>query len=510
MIIIIIYSLAENYEMLKAMYDFQANYPKTISFDEGEFFILHQASARQRNWWQVISMKGNIGFVPSNYVSSLKVSPIDRAILVVASTDCSYQFLCCPSSNYPTPFLLLTLTYIRSCCSRQLFQVEPDFLIGFLDSCIESLKLSKEDDINGIITRSELIEKLQERKRNVELTLKKRIQDNAKKSSSTKTSQESINTPTNTASTVDPFQPITKSTKKSLSTSSVSQVQPPQSQPIQESSSMQVLAAKLDDISMSSEVSGSDPTHTTTSGDTSSEITTISRHDQSQKASASKNRNGLPSETHGSHMHTEVTRNGQVTKETAEFAVSSETVYQIVDAVRQNTNLSHELSCVAFRTILSEMEMIMPRKALPYLNGIAVHLSSPLLAPDNLLGETHDARRLRAIFADLADCKNDSEQRTWMLYEDEDDIIQYIQELTGILVRPYDELLNVVSLLSNHMIFCFTEKCRSSYLLPRDELRPLPEYHQFSAILPDGDALVHSEAPVAVLQSHVRTGSSLR
>lgn len=63
--------------MLKAMYDFQANYPKTISFDEGEYFILHQAtSVRQRNWWQVISMKGNIGFVPSNYVTNLKVSSI--------------------------------------------------------------------------------------------------------------------------------------------------------------------------------------------------------------------------------------------------------------------------------------------------------------------------------------------------------------------------------------------------------------------------------------------------
>lgn len=66
--------------MLKAMYDFQANYPKTISFDEGEFFILHQASVRQRNWWQVISMKGNIGFVPSNYVTNLKVSLMWRIV----------------------------------------------------------------------------------------------------------------------------------------------------------------------------------------------------------------------------------------------------------------------------------------------------------------------------------------------------------------------------------------------------------------------------------------------
>lgn len=333
--------------------------------------------------------------------------------------------------------------------------MEPDFLIGFLDSCIESLKLSKEDDINGIITRNELIEKLQERKRNVELTLRKRIQDNGKRAKGGST--DSITEKVNGASATDPFQPI-KSTKKSLSSSAVSQVQPPQSQPMQESSSMQVLAAKLDDISMSSEVSGSDPTHTTTSGDTSSEITTISRHDEtkfkSQQSGNKSNDNDNKREhnnssaTNNSHSNEAMHRNGgQVnhhhhqhvttkgsSSSSSDFDIPPETVYQIVDAVRQNTNLSHELSCVAFRTILSEMEMIMPRKALPYLNGIAVHLSSPLLAPDNLLGETHDARRLRAIFADLADCKNDSEQRTWMLYEDEDDIIQYIQELTGILV----------------------------------------------------------------------------
>jgi hypothetical protein len=47
---------------------------QTISFDEGEYFIMHQTSAKQRNWWQVINMKGNIGFVPSNYVTRLQVS----------------------------------------------------------------------------------------------------------------------------------------------------------------------------------------------------------------------------------------------------------------------------------------------------------------------------------------------------------------------------------------------------------------------------------------------------
>lgn len=69
----IIFQFTDSFEMLKALYDFQAVYPKTISFFEGEHFILHQTSVKQRNWWQVINMKGSIGFVPSNYVNKIKV-----------------------------------------------------------------------------------------------------------------------------------------------------------------------------------------------------------------------------------------------------------------------------------------------------------------------------------------------------------------------------------------------------------------------------------------------------
>lgn len=113
---------AESFEMLKALYDFTAVYPKTISFDEGEYFILHQTSARQRNWWQVVSMKGNIGFVPSNYVMKLKV--------------------------------------------------DPNFLNGFLESSIESLRMSTDKEINGIINRDELLDRLVEKKRKIEKMLK--------------------------------------------------------------------------------------------------------------------------------------------------------------------------------------------------------------------------------------------------------------------------------------------------------------------------------------------------
>jgi outer membrane phospholipase A len=45
-----------------------------FSFDEGELFLEMSTSAKQRNWWQVVNERGNIGFVPSNYVEKLKVS----------------------------------------------------------------------------------------------------------------------------------------------------------------------------------------------------------------------------------------------------------------------------------------------------------------------------------------------------------------------------------------------------------------------------------------------------
>ncbi|GAB0095188.1 NCK-interacting protein with SH3 domain [Sergentomyia squamirostris] len=366
------HSFSEN-EMLKALYDFQAIYPKTISFDEGEYFILHQTSARQRNWWQVVSMKGNIGFVPSNYVMKLKV--------------------------------------------------KPEFLVGFLDSSIESLKLSSDDEVNGIINRIELIGKLEERKKQTYSSLNKSNDSN-------------FTLPEESSSSIN----VNKSekglaTKKSLSSPTIG-IQPlPQS--VQENLSF---TAKIDDVSISEP---SEATHTTTSD---SEITTISKGEENSlkivsPPSTFNNFNAAvdspckekvedeePTENHTNNKIEKVHLN-----DVSNRNITSDDVYLIVDAIRQNTNLSHTDSCIALRTVLTEVNILIPQIS-SHLEAITTHLNTaPLVAPDNLLGDTHDSRRLRAIFADLADCKNDSEQRSWMLFEDEDEIIQYLTVLNGIL-----------------------------------------------------------------------------
>lgn len=62
-----------NYEMLRALYDFNATFHKALSFRENDLFVLLQSNTKQRNWWQVINKEGQVGFIPSNYATTEKV-----------------------------------------------------------------------------------------------------------------------------------------------------------------------------------------------------------------------------------------------------------------------------------------------------------------------------------------------------------------------------------------------------------------------------------------------------
>lgn len=47
-------------------------------------------------------------------------------------------------------------------------QVEPDFLISFLNSSIESLEKSHDSEINGVMSKDELLVRLREKKTSLE------------------------------------------------------------------------------------------------------------------------------------------------------------------------------------------------------------------------------------------------------------------------------------------------------------------------------------------------------
>lgn len=100
--------------------------------------------------------------------------------------------------------------------------------------------------------------------------------------------------------------------------------------------------------------------------------------------------------------------------------------------VRCHTDLSHELSRVAVAVVLSDLERFMPHSAI--LKKMLLLLQGPINVPQPMIEHTHDAKRLKVIFSELTSCKDDAQQRSWMLHEDEDVIIDYIKELTSILV----------------------------------------------------------------------------
>ncbi|KRF80631.1 NCK-interacting protein with SH3 domain isoform X3 [Drosophila virilis] len=497
-------------EMLKALYDFQAVYPKTISFDEGEYFILYQTSARQRNWWQVVSMKGNIGFVPSNYVMKIKV--------------------------------------------------EHDFLISFLNSSIESLEKCTEPEINGIMSKEELLDRLREKKHTMERIYAESSERDGDSSLSyshsySEKQQQQLSgshSHSHRHAHTHPHQQKSQQnsppamqrldmSKKSMSSPAVGVSVPQQSMP--ESPSMgsmhqlpsssctvqtpqqqqqplpapplvastsaaaavaaqtQKVSASVSDVAQDNSIT-SEPSETTTTTTTTSEdvvttyketsqlsasngatstaaaaaailtaaaTTAASAADAAGQAHNGSSGGGEPlslSLSQGADSAPDKSEasddgcngcadNSQALDESIESAslshrhgvslaagvsngrgglkVESSDVYQIVDALRRNTNLSFDLSCEALRVVLTSLEQLYNGAINPYLEAVAVHVTGKVATPKELLGITHDSKRLQYLFAQLADCKNDTEQRTWMLYEDEEDIIQFLEELVEIL-----------------------------------------------------------------------------
>lgn len=128
-------------------------------------------------------------------------------------------------------------------------------------------------------------------------------------------------------------------------------------------------------------------------------------------------------------------KNGSPVKSNSSLqAINSRSAYQLLDQVRRNTQLSHEMSKVAVTVVVSGLQQLLPETISHYLDALLHQLQTPLTVSKMSIEETYDANRLKIIFTELTSCKEDSQQRSWMLYEDESIIVEYIKELTEILV----------------------------------------------------------------------------
>ncbi|XP_019350957.1 NCK-interacting protein with SH3 domain isoform X3 [Alligator mississippiensis] len=114
---------------------------------------------------------------------------------------------------------------------------------------------------------------------------------------------------------------------------------------------------------------------------------------------------------------------------------------ELIELVRRNTHLSYELSRVAIGVVIGHIQSNVPATS-SIMEQILISLvESKNLSSGLPSGQIcHDEQRLEVIFADLARHKDDAQQRSWALYEDENVICCYLEELLRILTDADPEV----------------------------------------------------------------------
>lgn len=326
--------------MLRALYDFKATYAKTLSFRENDYFILHQTNMKHKNWWQVINEKGEVGFIPSNYMQTVTVC--------------------------------------------------PTFLLQFLDIAIDYVQRNEISSEYLISDKNDIILRLKELKRQTELL--------------PETSQNSIHTDRD-------LPPLLIRN---------------------ESGQLEQIRSKV---------------HSNTSGFTQTSKNYVDVIEEPIKPIQKFNTNREILKKSMENIHEEIIREQNSLKKSSEPKIDStsnskvssvitqHSVYDLVESVRINTQLSHEMSQIAVVTVIQGLHELLPASVFPYLSTILSHAQTSLAVDEVQIEQTHDASRLKIIFNELTSCKEDSQQRSWMLHEDEAVIKDYLNELISILVR---------------------------------------------------------------------------
>ncbi|KAJ2952666.1 hypothetical protein O0L34_g7004 [Tuta absoluta] len=310
-------------EMLKALYDFDATLAKTLSFTEGEYFFLHQTNTKQRNWWHVVNRKGQVGFVPSNYVATIKV--------------------------------------------------EPEFFLTFLNDCLKSL-----NDTGMASQKQDLVSRLNEKKKQIQSCLKRQ----AKKPPAPKPPPRlDDSSPQNGVSMPFDLRPV-------VSQQHLEEERGSQSPPISNNNS----------FSKDIPEGGKKPVRRTSSNQISSDT---DNQDDSQDSSDS---------------------------------IKPNAIYEIVQAVRKETQLSHEMSKVAVETVLVSLREFLPGGAArSIIDALLREANSNITCPKNAIDAAPDAMRMMTALNSLSKAANDAQQRGWALHDDAHDIQTQLLELISVM-----------------------------------------------------------------------------
>lgn len=313
-------------EMLQALYDFKATLAKTLSFNEKDFFILYPANKKQRQWWQVVNRKAQVGYIPSNYVNKIQVSTSQM------------------------------LEFVSTC-----------------EKVISDERKASGDSVSQ--DRAELIKYL--------ASVRKQAEEN-------KTSSRQKGPPPPADFSPDRGNsPAT--TPHSVPCGAVPAIGGP------------AALHKFGQSKLSASVGN--------------------------KENAA---NGVASSADS--LSTSVSQSDSIL-ETCWPSVDSIQAYQILQEVRRHTSLNHDHSRIAVSVVLSELHRILGSATCPPVDTLLNIVSRPVPTPHSVLESSLDARRLHLALSELTKCKDDQQQRSWALYEDQSTISEYLEEIHSILTK---------------------------------------------------------------------------
>lgn len=136
---------------------------------------------------------------------------------------------------------------------------------------------------------------------------------------------------------------------------------------------------------------------------------------------------------------------------------------ELIELVRKNTGLSYELSRVAVGVVVGHLQTTLPLASSALEQVLLSLVDSKDLSTALPQGQVcHDEQRLEVIFSDLSRHRDDSQQRSWALHEDQALIACYLDELLKILTDADPEVCkrmckanhyeNVMSLVSYYQM----------------------------------------------------------
>lgn len=129
---------------------------------------------------------------------------------------------------------------------------------------------------------------------------------------------------------------------------------------------------------------------------------------------------------HHSNHEVEKQANGDLTEEVTDVMVS-----QLIERVRICSQMNHDMCKKTIHEVLTFLS-----QSFPSWNQTCKAMSRILDEDGASISMTQtsvDSENLKAIFSRLWSCKNDEQQRTWPVHEDEQHILKALRDLTSIL-----------------------------------------------------------------------------